>query len=94
MRWELKLEDAWVNMGVMKGGSVRFVPAPRKLWNELLPTNPLLIKLYAAGGRLLPRGSLQKLANHILTTRGHRISVCTGKELFWSIIGVNVLQTR
>lgn len=59
-----------VNMGIMKGASVRFVPAPRKLWNELLPTHPLLIKLYAAGSRLLPQRVFTTLANHILTTRG------------------------
>ncbi len=59
-----------VNMGVMKGANVRFVPAPRKLWNELLPTHPLLIKLYAAGSRFLPQKVFTRLANHILTTRG------------------------
>ena len=59
-----------VNMGIMPRASVRFVPAPRKLWNELLPTHPLLIKLYAAGSRLLPQKVFTRLANHILTTRG------------------------
>lgn len=59
-----------VNMGLMRSANVRFVPAPRKLWNELLPTHPFLIKLYAAGGRLLPRNVFTRLANHMLTTRG------------------------
>lgn len=59
-----------VNMSIFNKPDVRFVPAPRKLWNELLPSHPLLIKLYAIGSRLLPRRTFVRLASHILTTRG------------------------
>ena len=59
-----------VNMDIFERPNIRFVPAPRKLWNELLPAHPLLIKLYALGGRILPRRVFMKLASHILTTRG------------------------
>jgi fumarate reductase flavoprotein subunit len=59
-----------VNMDVFNKPDVRFIPAPRKLWNDLLPAHPLLIKLYAVGSRLLPRRTFVRLASHILTTRG------------------------
>jgi len=59
-----------VNMGVFERPNIRFVPAPKKLWNELLPAHPFLIKLYAAAGRILPRRIFMNLASHILTTRG------------------------
>jgi succinate dehydrogenase/fumarate reductase flavoprotein subunit len=59
-----------INMGVFDRPNVRFIPAPKKLWNELLPSHPLLIKLYAAGSRILPRRVFMRLASHILTTRG------------------------
>ncbi|MDP6179185.1 MAG: FAD-dependent oxidoreductase [Desulfatiglandales bacterium] len=59
-----------VNMGILKRPNIRFVPAPRKLWNELLPNHPLLIKLYAVGSRLLPERIFTRLGKHILTTRG------------------------
>ena len=59
-----------VNMGVFNRPNVRFVPAPKKLWHELLPNHPLFIKLYAAGSRLLPKRVFMRLARHILTTRG------------------------
>ena len=59
-----------VNMEVLKRAQVRFVPAPHKLWNDLLPTHPLLIKLYAVGSRVLPQRIFIRLAKQILTTRG------------------------
>ncbi len=59
-----------VNMGVFTRPNVRFSPAPRKLWHELLPKHPLLIKLYAFGSRVLPRRFFIRLAGHLLTTRG------------------------
>ena len=59
-----------VNMGVFKKPDTRFIAAPKKLWHELLPNHPLLIKLYAAGSNLLPKGLFTRLVNHILTTRG------------------------
>ncbi|HUL31002.1 MAG TPA: FAD-dependent oxidoreductase [Thermodesulfobacteriota bacterium] len=59
-----------VNMGVFTQPNVRFVPARKKIWNELLPSHPLLIKLYAAGSKLLPRRVFMRLASQILTTRG------------------------
>jgi fumarate reductase flavoprotein subunit len=59
-----------VNMGVFTRPNVRFVPAPKKIWHELLPHHPLLIKLYAVGSRMLPKRIFIRLANHILTTRG------------------------
>jgi fumarate reductase flavoprotein subunit len=59
-----------VNMGVFTRPNVRFVPAPKKIWHELLPNHPLLIKLYAIGSRILPRRFFIRLASHILTTRG------------------------
>ncbi|MFZ1990221.1 MAG: FAD-binding protein, partial [Alphaproteobacteria bacterium] len=59
-----------VNMGVFSRPNVRFVPAPKRLWHELLPNHPLFIKLYAAGSRLLPKRVFMRLARHILTTRG------------------------
>jgi len=59
-----------VNMGVFTRPNVRFIPAPKKLWHELLPNHPLFIKLYAAGSRVLPRRFFIRLASHILTTRG------------------------
>jgi fumarate reductase flavoprotein subunit len=59
-----------INMSVFGRPNVRFVPAPKKLWNELLPSHPFLIKLYTAASRLLPSWTFTRLANHILTTRG------------------------
>lgn len=59
-----------VNMGVFTRPNVRFIPAPKKLWHELLPNHPLLIKLYAVGSRVLPRRFFIRLASHLLTTRG------------------------
>lgn len=59
-----------VNMDLLKRAMVRFVPAPRRLWNDLLPTHPLLIKFYAAASRCLPQRIFIGLAKNILTTRG------------------------
>ncbi len=59
-----------VNMDVFTRPNVRFIPAPRRLWHELLPNHPLLIKLYAIGSRALPRRFFLRLASHLLTTRG------------------------
>ena len=59
-----------VNMDVFNGPDVRFIPAPKRLWNELLPSHPLLIKAYAAAARLLPGRIVTRLARSILTTRG------------------------
>ncbi len=59
-----------VNMDVFNKPDIRFIPAPRKLWNELLPSHPALIKLYSLGSRILPRRTFMRLARHILTTRG------------------------
>jgi fumarate reductase flavoprotein subunit len=59
-----------VNMSIFNKPDVRFIPAPRKLWNELLPSHPVLIKLYSIGSRILPRRTFVRLASHILTTRG------------------------
>jgi fumarate reductase flavoprotein subunit len=59
-----------VNMGVFTRPNVRFIPAPKRLWNELLPNHPMLIKLYAFGSRMLPKRFFIRLASHILTTRG------------------------
>jgi succinate dehydrogenase/fumarate reductase flavoprotein subunit len=59
-----------VNMDIFNRPDVRFIPARRKLWNELLPSHPLLIKAYAAAGRMLPGSVFTRLARSILTTRG------------------------
>ena len=59
-----------VNMEIFERPNVRFIAAPKKLWHELLPNHPLLIKLYAAGSRRLPKRIFTRLANRILTTRG------------------------
>ncbi len=59
-----------VNMEVYERPNIRFISAPKKLWHELLPNHPWLIKLYAAGSKLLPEGVFKRLANHILITRG------------------------
>lgn len=59
-----------VNMEILKKPSVRFIAAPKKLWHELLPSTPLLIKLYATASNFLPRRIFDNLAKRILTTRG------------------------
>ncbi len=59
-----------VNMGIFNRPNVRFIPAPKKIWHELLPNHPLLIKLYAAGSSILPKRVFARLASRILTTRG------------------------
>ena len=59
-----------VNMDIFGAPDVRFIPGPGKLWNELLPNHPMLIKAYAAAGRMLPRRIFTRLAKSIATTRG------------------------
>jgi fumarate reductase flavoprotein subunit len=59
-----------VNMGIFTKPDVRFIPAPKRLWHELLPNHPLLIKAYAAGSRIVPKRIFTRLARNILTTRG------------------------
>ncbi len=59
-----------VNMDIFTKPDVRFIPAHKKLWNELLPNHPLLIKAYAAAGRVMPASVFARLARSILTTRG------------------------
>lgn len=59
-----------VNMEVYERPNIRFISAPKKLWHELLPNHPWLIKLYAAGSKILPEGIFKSLANRILITRG------------------------
>jgi len=59
-----------VNMGVYERPNIRFISAPKKLWHELLPNHPWLIKVYAFGSQILPEGVFKRLANRILTTRG------------------------
>jgi len=59
-----------VNMEVFERPNIRFIAAPKKIWNELLPNHPFLIKLYAIGSSILPKRIFRNLANKILTTRG------------------------
>jgi succinate dehydrogenase/fumarate reductase flavoprotein subunit len=59
-----------VNMDIFSRPDVRFIPARRKVWNELLPNHPLLIKAYAAASRIMPGRIFTRLARSILTTRG------------------------
>ena len=59
-----------VNMDLLRKPDVRFVPAPKKLWHELLPSHPLLIKAYAFVSTMLPSPVFTRLARSILTTRG------------------------
>lgn len=59
-----------INMEVYERPNIRFISAPQKLWHELLPNHPWLIKLYALGGQILPEGIFKRLANRILITRG------------------------
>ena len=59
-----------VNMDVVTRATVRFIPASKRVWHELLPSHPLLIQLYATGARILPEKVFASLANKILTTRG------------------------
>jgi fumarate reductase flavoprotein subunit len=59
-----------VNMSVYKRPDIRFIPAPGKLWHQLLPKQPLLIKAYAAVAGMLPKRVFASIARRILTTRG------------------------
>ena len=59
-----------VNMNVLRKPSVRFIAAPRKLWHELLPSHPALIKIYAKACDWAPPSLFRKLASRLLTTRG------------------------
>lgn len=82
-----------VNMGVFHRPDVRFVPAQRRLWHELLPTHPLLIKAYAVGSRVLPKGVFARLAKGILTTRGIPTAGCIAPGPFWSTPGASASRT-
>lgn len=65
-----KIGGHLVNMSVSRFPNIRFIPAPKRLWNDFLPTTPLFIKLYGTGSRFLPKQIVTKIAKHIITTRG------------------------
>ncbi len=60
-----------VNMDVVYGPELRFVPPPHPPFSQLLPTNPFLAKIYALGMKLLPHSFYIHIVKKLLVTWQH-----------------------
>jgi succinate dehydrogenase/fumarate reductase flavoprotein subunit len=70
-RMAREIGAALLNMEIVYGPEIRFVPPPRKPFAQLLPANPLLARLLGRGMDLLPKKLLNRIIQGLLVTWQH-----------------------
>jgi len=60
-----------VNMDLVYGPELRFVPPPRPPFAQVLPSNPWLARLFGWGMDLLPKAAIQRIIQGLLVTWQH-----------------------
>ncbi len=60
-----------LNMDVVYGPEIRFIPPPKAPFAQLLPANPFLAKVMGMGMRIMPQSILNRMIKSLLVTWQH-----------------------
>jgi fumarate reductase flavoprotein subunit len=70
-RLALEAGGQLVNMDIVYGPEIRFIPPPKQPFTQLLPANPLIARIMGKCMDLLPNGVISRVAKRLLVTWQH-----------------------